>query len=419
MSIITAEELEASPLADLHALASTLGIDGFRRLRKSDLVAAIIARQSGGGSGSEESQSGQSGQSGRSRRRRRGRTRDADPGEESASAEPPAAAPRVVEGVVELLANGSGFVRPDDAGTDGDVYISAAQARRCELVAGDRISGPVRAARRSERHPSLIRIDTINGVSAEEAVHGARIDDIEVDWPVQRIALDAGDELFAQIERHAPFGAGSRVLVTGPPRAGKTFVLSRLAAALSALDGFEVELTAVGVRPEELGEYRALSYFAGPGNTFAASRDAQDAALEQAVERGRRVAVRGGNAILLVDTLDGLSETAARRTLAAARNLRTAGSLTVIATASRQFGGETTVIALSAGPATPTLEPGASGTLRAELLASSSRAPRPARARKPRQARAVAEEAPAAADGAPAERSVRPSRARRKPPADS
>ncbi len=413
MSIITPGELEASPLADLHALASTLGIDGFRRLRRPDLIAAIIARQ-GGEAPPPQPAAGESasGPSGRSRRRRRGRgTRDADPGEEQApAAETPAAEPRVVEGVVELLANGSGFLRPDGASSsDSDVYVSAAQARRCELVAGDRISGPVRAPRRSERHPSLIRVDTINGVAADEVVHGARIDDIEVDWPTQRLALDTSDALLAAVDARAPFGAGSRVAITGPSRSGKSYLLTRLASTLAALEGFELELTAVGVRPEELGEYRALPGFTGTGSTFAAPRDAQDAALEQAVERGRRVAVRGGNAILLIDTLDGLSEAAARRALAAARNLRAAGSLTVIATSTRPIGGETTVIALTAGSAEPTLDLAASGTLRAGLLV----APKPRRApAKPRTRVAESEPAPAPT------RAPRAPRARRKPAED-
>ena len=394
MSVITTEDLEASPLADLHALASTLAIDGFRRLRKPELVETILERQ--GASPAAAPRSGEAAARGdRPPRRRRSRTRDSDPGDDvpaGGRTPPPAEAPpRSVAGVVELLANGSGFVRPDGASdSDSDVYISAAQARRCELVAGDRVSGPVRPPRRSERHPSLIRIDTINGVPADEAVRGTRVEDIEVDWPAERFSLASADALLAQIERVAPFGAGSRVVISGPGRSGKTLVLGKLAAALAAVDGYEVELIAVGVRPEELSEYRALPYFSGAGSTFAAPRDAQDAAVEQAVERGRRVAVRGGRAVLLIDTLDGLSDSAARRTLASARNLRDAGSLTVIATAREPLGGETTSIALVGG----VLDEAASGTLRSELLvdAKPKRAPAKPRAqRKPRARPKVAE----------------------------
>ena len=143
---------------------------------------------------------------------------------------------------------------------------------------------------------------------------------------------------------------------------------------------------------DRLSEYRVLPYFSGTGSTFAAARDAQDAAVEQAVERGRRVAVRGGRAVLLIDTLDGLSDSAARRTLASARNLRDAGSLTVIATAREPLGGETTLIALLTGAA---LDETASGTLRSELLAEVKPKRAPAKPRAPRKPRASAKVAQA------------------------
>ena len=62
--------------------------------------------------------------------------------------------------------------------SDGDVYVSAAQVRRCELVSGDRVAGPVRTARRSERYPSLVRVDTINGAPADAVAEGTHYDDL-------------------------------------------------------------------------------------------------------------------------------------------------------------------------------------------------------------------------------------------------
>jgi transcription termination factor Rho len=431
MSIISPADLEASPLADLHALASALGIDGFRRLRKDDLVDAILARQGASvpsrarpaarrgraavapaeeaeATASDEEaapQEGADGRPARSSRPRRRRGRSREPGEDSsapadtdrdrdrdrARAEPEHAAERVAEGVVELLVNGSGFLRVNaNEISDDDVYISAAQARRCELVTGDRISGPVRAARRSERHPSLVRIDTINGVAAEQAVVGTRIDEIEVDFPTEAFALGDDPALTAL----PPFGRGSRVLIVGPSRSGRSVLVARIAAVLAATEGLDVELLVVGVRPEELSAAKEVAHATASGLSFAASVDAQETAVEQAAERGRRIALRGGHAVLLVDTLDGLGSGAVRRTMAAARNLRGAGSLSVIATARVSLGGESTLITLSAGGE---IDPLASGTLRAELLTAAAK---PARVRKPRAPRKTAASAPA--DDAPA-----------------
>jgi transcription termination factor Rho len=94
--------------------------------------------------------------------------------------------------------------------------------------------------------------------------------------------------------------------------------------------------------------------------------------VEQAIERGRRIAARGGDAVLLIDTLEGVHSPVARRALAAARNVRDGGSLTVVATAERAQGGETSVVVFDAERVArgqlPAIDPVASGTLRAELL---------------------------------------------------
>jgi transcription termination factor Rho len=421
MSIISPTDLEASPLADLHALASALGIDGFRRLRKEDLVDAILARQGAAaaprrtrastrraaaaaappqegeaapddGEAAHEEQEERPARASRPRRRR-GRSREQ--GEESsAPAQTPRAreepsepaVERIAEGVVELLANGSGFLRVTaDEVADDDVYISAAQARRCELVAGDRISGPVRPARRSERHASLVRIDTINGVAAEQAVVGTRIEEIDVDFPTEAFAF-ADDASLAALPS---FGRGSRVLIVGPARSGRSALLTQIAASLATAEGPDVELLAVGVRPEELSEYKQLAHATSSGLSFATSSDAQESAVEQAAERGRRIALRGGNAVLLIDTLDGVGPAAARRTMASARNLRGAGSLTVVATARAPLGGETTLITLLSEGEFPALDERNSGTLRPELLHAPAAA-KPARVRKPRAPRTTA-----------------------------
>jgi transcription termination factor Rho len=414
MAVLERSALADSPLADLHAIASELGLDGFRRLRKDDLVDAILARQGGeegetapapvddedvaerprrrrGGRGrgprEEEAEEAPAAEA-RPRRERTGRERG--PREERASREsreergpreprPPREAAgergpdKIVEGVVELMPNGSGFVRvapPEPA--DGDVYISAAQIRRCELVAGDRVSGPVRPPRRSERYASLVRVDTVNGAPADKGPEGARFDDLPAAFPGERIELGAEDQTVKAIEWLTPIGRGSRVTIAGSARAGKSETLRRLAAALAEVEGLECTVVLAGVRPEEISEWGGGPLAPAAALSFAATADAQSQAVEHAIDNGKRVAARGGDAVVLLDTLDGLHPPAARKALAAARNIVDGGSLTVIATASSPLGGETTVVALDAELAGtgrfPAIDLLASGTLRPELL---------------------------------------------------
>jgi transcription termination factor Rho len=264
------------------------------------------------------------------------------------------------------------------------VYISAAQFRRCELVSGDRVTGPVRAPRRSERYPSLVRVETINGTPAGEVSEGARYEDRPVAYPSERLALDGGDAALQAIEWLTPFGRGSRVLVTGPARAGKTEILRRLLGTLAGREDLEVTLVLAGVRPEEIAEWSEGPVAPATALSFAASADVQDQAVGRAIETATRTAARGGDALVLIDTLDGLHPHVARKVLAAARNLRDGGSLTIIATATRPFGGETTVIALDPALASaggPPLDLPASGTVRAELLVGEEGAAAIARAR--------------------------------------
>jgi transcription termination factor Rho len=438
MSILDRDALAASPLADLHALASELAIDGYRRLRKDDLIDAIIVRQ--GGAPAEEAPAEEApveeapaeealeeapveeapveeapaededrGEEDRpAARRRRGRRggrgrsagRDDDAGspEEVDEAEEPAEAEageepaergvgeEVVEGEVELLPNGSGFLRvhPPEPSED-DVYVSAAQVKRCELVPGDRISGPRRAPRRSERFASLIRVDTINGRPADEVADSTRFDDLPAAYPIERFRLGSDDPTIKAIEWLTPFGRGSRVTIVGPSRAGKTEAIRRLAATLAGNEEIQLSLVLAGVRPEEITEWQQGETAPAAAVSFAASGDAQAQTVERVVDQARRLAARGSHAVVLIDTLDGIHPHSARKLLASARNIEGGGSLTVIATAAEPLGGETTVIALdpvlTSTRRFPAVDLIASGTIRPELLVGEAGAEAIARAR--------------------------------------
>jgi transcription termination factor Rho len=436
MSVLDRATLEDSTLADLHAIASELGIDSYRRLRKADLIDAVLTHQGADlGERTDDDAVDDDEPSAASSRRRRGRrggrgrgsaagaaTDDAADAAPDAAGDPEAEEPddgaaqpagrpsrrarggrrprgddaspqrderrpddrreerhddeaeaESVEGVIELLANGSGFLRvsPPEA-SDQDVYISAAQVKRCELVSGDKVSGPRRPPHRSERYPSLVRIDTVNGRPASELSDRGRFDDLPVAFPTERFKLGSSDETLKAIEFLTPFGRGSRVTITGGRWAGKSHALRQLAQTLAAVEGVTVLVALAGVRPEEIAEWTAGPVTPGAGLTFAASADAQDSAVELVIDQARRLAARGEHAVVLVDTLDGLHLLGARKVMAAARKIVDAGSLTVIATSSEPVGGETTLITLDAALATsgrfPALDLSASGTLRPELL---------------------------------------------------
>ncbi len=439
MSVLDRASLEQSPLADLHAIASELSIDDYRRLRKDDLIDTILGRQEGnvtrapgdgpeapeneeggrgdepGTSGDEEGASGdeerasedeegasedEEGERPSARRRRgrrggRGRTGGRDTSDEDAADDegphtespkeieqelehlrdeaPERGGEEIVDGVVELLANGSGFVRvrPPEP-SDNDIYISAAQIKRCDLVSGDHVSGPRRAPRRSERFASLVRIDSINGRPASEVADSARFDDLPAAFPHERFRLDSEDPTIKLIAERLPIGRGSRVTIVGERQSGKSETLRRLAVTLAGEEGLDLRLVLAGVRPEEISEWRAGPVEPVAAIGLAGSNEAQGQAVESVIEQARRLASRGANAVVLIDTLEAVAPHVARRALGAARNILDGGSLTVIATAAAAIGGETSVIALDgalvhAGKF-PAIDPDASWTMRSELL---------------------------------------------------
>jgi transcription termination factor Rho len=454
MTVLTREVLEQSSLADLHALAGELAIDGFRKLRREQLVDTIVERRGGDASADAPSDASSDDAQG-GRRRRRGGRRDEERSESTStdvvsltdededdrprrrrrrggdeSAESPREerrgredrapredrdrgpredrAPRedrdrggrddrdrggrdeegaTVEGVVAIGQNGSAMLKAQDG---SEVYVSAGQVRRCELVDGDTVSGPTRAARRSERYPSLIRVETINGAPADEAATGTRFEDLAVVRPSELLAIETEDPTVAAIGWLTPLGRGSRAVIAGPHAAGKSEALRRLGVALHAIDGLELLPVLVGVRPEELGDWKDSGLEPAAALDLSVGPDARAKAIDEVVDRGRRIAARGGHAVLLIDTLDGLGEGAARRILAAARKLKDGGSLTIVATRETPAGGESTVIRLDAALTStgrfPALDLAASGTLRPELLVGEEGAAAIAAARQELQA---------------------------------
>ena len=240
MSVLDRKELEQSPLADLHAIASELGVEGYRRLRKEELIAAILDGQNGDDAGSRDEEPDETlAVEAEAEPADEGELdQEEEPGDEEEEDEPEEQEDEPEEqdepeeedlrsGVLDILPNGSGFMRPDPfAHSRDDVYVSPAQIRRCELRAGDEITGPVRPPRRSERYPSLVRVDNVNGSAPEPPTERARFEQLTPVFASERLPAPEGLDA-------APYGKGSRVAIAGPPGAGATTMLRRIVGALA------------------------------------------------------------------------------------------------------------------------------------------------------------------------------------------
>ena len=325
MSVLDREALQQSPLADLHAIASELSIDSYRLLRREQLVDAILARQQG------------------------------------------------TDGVASV----------QEAPGEGQAAPPTPKPRR-------RRTRQERAARTEPEVEKEVATDAAPEAAAppaDAAADRARFEALPAKFPDQPLAFSSDDPTVAAIASMTPIGRGSRVTIVGAARAGKSEALRRVALSLAGQDDLQLLLVLVGVRPEEIGEWQAGPLEPAQALSFATPTSAQDRAVYSTIDEVRTIALRGGHAVILLDTLDGLHEHAARRALATARNLVDGGSVTLIATASEPMGGETTVVsldpALTAAGRFPALDLRASGTIRPELMVGEEGAERIARAWAP------------------------------------
>lgn len=343
------EDLSRLHLAQLHERAADLDIPNFRRLRREELIEAI-GGSAGGDSdssgGDSDSKGGDSGDEPKRPRRRRARGErrpreraprrdEEDEGEE----EIPEDAVDVT-GVLDVTGQGHGFLRLDGLErSDGDVYVSASQVRRCELRVGDEVSGPARGPRRGERHHALVHVDKVNG--GEPEAERSNFDDLKAVMPTRRLAADSDSALVRAADALAPLAFGQRVLVDAAPRSGRTTFLRDLASALDKSDAVKLVVLLVDERPEEATGWRSALPDAELAIATAEMRPSdQLRAAELAVERARRLAERGADAVLLVDSLSRITAAAegdaaaAKRIFGSGRELEgdDTGSLTVVAT---------------------------------------------------------------------------------------
>ena len=327
-------ELRGLHLAELHELAAERGIPRYRMLRRDELVHELA--RSGGGDASPRQ---------REPRRRRGRRGGAKERPQRERLEPEPAEDEKTEdvsGALELTPQGHGFLRLGGFGSSaGDVYISAAQIRRCELRPGDEVSGPARPPHRGERHRALVHVDQVNG--GDPTAEGrSRFEELTPILPTRRVPLDAdrGDVLARAVDLLTPLALGQRVLVRAATRSGRTTLLRSVARAVSSSDGATAIVLLIDERPEEATVWRDAMPEADLATAPAdlAPRD-QVAIARLALERSQRLAEGGADVVLIVDSLSRLAVAAdevalVKRLFGSGRELgeEGAGSLTVVAT---------------------------------------------------------------------------------------
>ncbi len=302
---------------------------------------------------------------GNRRRRRRGRgggPAGREPREYQGSYEPvPEGDLETREGLLDILPEGYGFLRTDGyLPGDRDVYVSAGQVRKFGLRKADQVVGPVRPARAQEKFPALIRIDTVNGMTSDEAMRRPRFEHLTPLFPDQRLRLEVegkGNGVLTRIvDLIAPIGKGQRGLIVSPPKAGKTTVLQEIAQSI-ATNNPECYLMVVLVdeRPEEVTDMQRSVKGEVIYSTFDRPAEESIQVSELAIERAKRLVEMGTDVVILLDSITrlarahnlatpasgrilsgGVDSTALyppKRFFGAARNIEEGGSLTILGTA--------------------------------------------------------------------------------------
>ncbi len=315
-------ELKALHVSQLIEMAITLDIESANRLRKQELMFAILKRKAKGG----EQIFG--------------------------------------DGVLEVLPDGFGFLRTPETSylaSPDDIYISPSQIRRFNLHTGDSIEGEVRTPKDGERYFALVKVDQINGEPPENSKHKILFENLIPLHPNKVMQLERdikGDENITGriIDIIAPIGRGQRGLIVAPPKSGKTVMLQHIAHAITSNHPESVVIVLlIDERPEEVTEMQRSIRGEVVSSTFdePATRHVQVA--EMVIEKAKRLIEHKKDVIILLDSITRLARAynavvpasgkvltggvdanalqRPKRFFGAARNIEEGGSLTIIATA--------------------------------------------------------------------------------------
>jgi transcription termination factor Rho len=315
-------ELKQQPASELIALSETLGLEGLARSRKQDVIFEILKAQ-------------------------------AKKGEDIYGS-----------GVLEILADGFGFLRSADssylAGPD-DIYVSPSQIRRFNLRTGDSVSGKIRPPKDGERYFALLKVSEINFETPEKAKNKILFENLTPLFANKRLKLEIGngstEDLTPRIiDLVAPIGKGQRGLIVSPPKAGKTMILQSIAQSIATNHpDCHLIVLLIDERPEEVTEMARSVRGEVISSTFdePASRHVQVA--EMVIAHAKRLTEHKKDVVILLDSITRLARAyntvvpasgkvltggvdanalqKPKRFFGAARNIEEGGSLTILATA--------------------------------------------------------------------------------------
>ncbi|RCK57242.1 transcription termination factor Rho [Microbacterium sorbitolivorans] len=321
-------------------------------------------QQNGNGNGNQRGQQQREQQNGRQEQNRGTRNARGRRGQDEF--EPEIGADDVlipIAGILDVLDNYA-FVR-----TTGylpgqqDVYVSLGQVKKYNLRKGDAVVGSIKQPREGEqnsrqKYNALVKVDSVNGLSVEDAAGRVEFNDLTPLYPQERLRLETAPEKTTQriIDLVAPIGKGQRGLIVAPPKAGKTIVLQQIANAI-AQNNPEAHLMVVLVdeRPEEVTDMQRTVNGEVIASTFDRPAEDHTTVAELAIERAKRLVELGRDVVVLLDSITRLGRaynlqapTSGRvmsggvdasalyppkKFFGAARNIENGGSLTILATA--------------------------------------------------------------------------------------
>ncbi|QIL43717.1 transcription termination factor Rho [Acidovorax sp. HDW3] len=268
------------------------------------------------------------------------------------------------DGVLEILPDGFGFLRSPDtsytASTD-DIYISPSQVRRFNLHTGDMIEGEVRIPKDGERYFALTKLDRVNGGPPEQNKHKVMFENLTPLFPKEQMKLERdikGEENITGriIDIISPIGRGQRALIVAPPKSGKTVMMQHIAHAITANNpDVHLMVLLVDERPEEVTEMQRSVKGEIIASTFDEPAARHVHVAEMVIERAKRLVELKKDVVILLDSITRLARAynnvvpssgkvlsggvdsnalqRPKRFFGAARNVEEGGSLTIIATA--------------------------------------------------------------------------------------